>query len=178
MIRLTLQSHASPEDILSRIRTHVPQWRRSEIPEWLPRAGIVSIECRVRNSRFRVWYARRWYTGPLAWLTLRGTVLPEHGGTARIELAVGYWPRWYAALPVIFVFGVLILAAATGPMSWWWLAALAWCLTLPVWMYWDAHAGLTRRSEPQADYLVRRVEAIVAEAPSSAPDATLASTDR
>ena len=162
MIRLALQSPAPPAEVLACIHDHAAQWRASEIPEWAQRAGIIGVECRVRGTQYRLWYTRSGFgfPGPLRWLDLRGTAQPALNGGTRLALSVAYRPRWYAALPAVLMLGLTTLAVADGspwPVA---LLVVGW-LGFVGWLLWDANHGLTRRSEREADYLIRRIEVVL-----------------
>jgi hypothetical protein len=159
MIHIQLKSPAPPVTVLAEIRDHSAQWRLSELPEWAQHAEILAVECRVRGAQYRLWYTRQWYWGPLRWLDLRGTAQPAPGGGTELAFSVGCRPQWYEGLPLVLVLGGLAFIVASAPLLWpMALIVPAW-IGLNGWQLWQTNQHLTRPNEPQADYLVRRLEA-------------------
>ena len=159
MIHLRIRSAAPPTAVLAAIRDYAAQWRLSEVPDWAQRAGILAVECRVRGAAYRLWYTRQAYWGALIWLELRGSAEPAPDGGTQLVLSVGCRPRpsdW-AILAVSCV--VLTFTVAIGALPWPMLLLLPVGFGLQGWLIWETSQSLTRRNEPQADYLIRRVEA-------------------
>lgn len=118
MIRFTLNSVASPPAVLAALRTHAGEWRQSQIPDALRRAGIFSVECRLRDAICILQYARSGGTtlatafDPLAraHLQLRATVVPGPAGGTAVMVDVSYRGHWYAAVAAAcFVGAVAVL---------------------------------------------------------------------
>lgn len=58
MIRFTLHSIAPPRDVLAALHAHAGEWRESQIPDDLRRAGILSVECQIRGAVGTLRYSR------------------------------------------------------------------------------------------------------------------------
>ena len=165
MIKLTLHSPQPPAVILDASRAHAGESRASHIPDALRRSGILAVECKVAANRCTLAYRRRWYAGidRGAPLRLRAAIDPDAQGGTTVRVSVGheaYW-RLTALLGVLFIVaGVALLRFSV------WLITGLWLVVSGLNYAWvrDANRGLTRRSDPEADYLLSRIENAIANA--------------
>ena len=162
MIQFTLHSTASPPDVLAALHAHAGQWRESQIPDDLRRAGIFAVECQIRGAvgilRYSPAITDRFTK---LRLELRATVAADPNGGTLIEVRVGYRPVPYAALVGAVLLSVIAawLFAATP------LAAVApvlfgGILVLNILFIRESNAALLRRERAPA-YLIERLERAV-----------------
>lgn len=174
MILLTLRSPLSPAGVLDALRTHGGEWRESRIPETLRRAGVLSVECRLQGSTCTLSCRRRWY-GPVErarMIRVRAKVLPnlEGDGTV-VQVSARYSTR--TPLLAAISFGLFVVAGVMfSRLPAWLIAGLAvGAVGFQYILLRDANWGLSRAGEPEADYLIRRVEEVVGEAGAASPSA-------
>jgi len=164
MITVELESPRPPATILASLRAHAAEWRESQIPVELRRVGVTAFEGRVEGDTFTLVYERSWY-GLGAWgenLRARATVAPIAAGT-RIYIIVERYLR-DGALPALGGgFLTLIGLLAFGPRALWLLLLPASSLGIPYILGRMATRRMSRTQNPDADYLVRRIEAAVAD---------------
>jgi len=165
VIRLTLHSSQPPTVILGALRARAGEWRESHIPDSLRRYGILAVESKVTSNACTLAYTRRAYSGVDrgAPLRLRAKVDPDPQGGTTVRVSVSREAHWrLAALGLVLC---MVIAVALLRFSVWSVAGLALGVVgLNYAFVRDANRGLTRRSEPEADYLVRRIEDAVAAA--------------
>ena len=164
-IVLTLESPKPPSVVLASIRRLGGEWRESKIRPDLRSDRVLAIEGWVEGSRFRFGYMRRWYWRGEGELRVRGEVLPDARGGSVISVRCGSDP-WPATLFAIPIAGVAMWMFRGDWMAWVFCAFTA----VQVAMIWKGEAGITREN-PQADYLVARIEAAVAAARSGTAEA-------
>ena len=172
MIRFTLHSASSPPAVLATLRMHAGEWRQSQIPAALRRAGIFSVECRLRGTTCTLRYARTSGTtlatafDPLARarLQLRATVLPGPTGGTAVAVDVSYRGQGHAAVAAVcFVGAVAVLLRSAASV-----AAVAFAVGVVGLNYLflrEANRALTR-DELEPAYLIERLEHAVAAAGS------------
>jgi hypothetical protein len=164
MIALELYSAEPPEIVVAALRARAGVWRESEIPPALRRAGITAIECDIRGSTCLLSYERRWYGAGAAGQFLRARAIaePDASGT-RVRVVVECWLRHASLFAIGNGFATFVGIVAFGPIA---LLYLAFPLSIigigSLWMR-VCTRGLSRRSNREADYLVRRIEAAVGE---------------
>lgn len=172
MIRQTLTTGAPPSELLEALRTRAGQWRPSELPDHLQNAGVTSIECRVRDNRFRLWYTWGWRLrnpvtmmqhAPAIGLRVWGTVTPTDTGGSAMTLVVGCRPPWSVMWPLLLASGLALLALVSDTASWPFAAAVAAGAGFSWWRFWSADRELTRSGAPMATYLAERAEAVLAD---------------
>jgi hypothetical protein len=165
VITLTLHSSQPPTLILGALRAHAGEWRQSHIPDELRQAGILAVECKVTRNSCTLAYRRRWYGAVerAARLRLRAEIDPDAQGGTTVRVWVSREAQWRLAALGVFLF--MVVAVALLRFSIWPVVGVALGVTgLNYALVRDANRGLTRRSEPEADYLVRRIEDAVAAA--------------
>mgnify|MGYP001544535550 FL=1 len=112
-------------------------------------------------------YRRRWYYGPERALALRvrATVLPATSGTT-VQIAARYDVR--APRLAALLFGAVTLAGVMlSPFPAWLIVCLfGGTYAFPFLLRRHMNRQLSRVSDPEADYLIRRVEEAVAAAGS------------
>jgi hypothetical protein len=158
-IDFTIESPAPPKAVLDSIRHHAGEWRESRIPSTLRADRVLTIEGYAEGTRYRYGYMRRWYGRGERELHVWGEVRPGPDGGSVVTLRCGYFQRITAV--------VAVLAAAFIACVGWrqWQAWLVVALILSaVYASWLTDETLTRGRNPQADYLVSRIEAAVASA--------------
>jgi hypothetical protein len=158
-IDVTLESPAPPEAVLASIRRLAGEWRESKIPQQLRDDRVLAIEGYVEGAKFRFAYMRRWYGRGEAELHVRGTVRPGDSGGSVVVVHSGTDP-W---LPTIFALAIGSLAVwMLWGDSWRWVVmAMVFAMVAIVWV---GEARISRASNPQADYLIGRIETAVAAA--------------
>ena len=161
MIHLTLHSAASPTEVLAALRTHGGEWRESQIPDDLRRAGVVGVDCETRGSVGSLRYARTTRDlGPV----LSATVATDPTGGTRVDVRVGFRPVPYALFVAAGIFG------AVGS----WMFAGSALVVLPpvmagglvlfnVMLVRQSNAALLSREREPA-YLIERLERALASA--------------
>jgi hypothetical protein len=165
VIKLTLHSSESPALILGALRAHAGEWRESHIPESLRGVGILAVESKITRNTCTLVCRRRAYGGVdrAARLRLRAEIAPDSQGGTTVRVSVSREAHWRLAALGVAVF--MVVAVALLRFSVWSVAGLALCVVgLNYALLRDANRGLTRRSEPEADYLVHRIEDAVAAA--------------
>jgi hypothetical protein len=168
MIVFDIQSSQAPDAVLAALRAHAGEWRESKIPADLRRAGVFAIESRTENANITLRYERSWYGLGARGQSLRAraTVYPAGTG-AEVHVVVDYHIRGlgYSFVATAVVFCAAVVFGATEP------SALL-LLLLPASFLIAARAWsryVTRsisRSDPDADYLVRRIESAVLGTPA------------
>jgi hypothetical protein len=163
VITLTLHATESPPVVLGALGARSGEWRESRIPEGLRRARIIAVDCRVTGNTCTLVYQRRWYAGVdrVAALQLRARVDPDpQGGTiVRVNVSHSRHARSAVFALVFFVVACFTFGGSSG------LAVAGLGLAMAGFNYVlvrDANRGLRRGSDPEADYLVRRIEETLA----------------
>lgn len=74
----TIERHiAAPSStVIATIKAAVASANRAEIPPDLREAGIVGLTGRADDRRFKIWFNRRWVSGEVDTLDLRGEIVP------------------------------------------------------------------------------------------------------
>jgi hypothetical protein len=163
MIELELHSPEPPDIVLASLRARAGAWRESEIPPELWSTGIIGMECKTQGSICELRYERRWYGAGAAGQFLRARAItePEASGT-RVQVVVDCRLRHVTLFALgigfttfmgVVLFGPVALLYAALPLSVMGIGYLWMCAS---------SRSLTRRVDPEADYLVRRIEAVVA----------------
>ena len=158
-IDFTIESPAPPDAVLDSIRHHAGEWRESRIPSALRSDRVLTIEGCVEGTRYRYGYMRRWYGRGESELYVRGDVRPDGAGGSVVTVRCGSFERRTAVVMV----ALTVIFTTAGWREWpAWLVA-AFILTVG-YMNWNSDNTLSRVGNPQADYLVSRIEAAVAAA--------------
>ena len=158
MIRFALHSTASPPGVLAALHAHAGEWRESQIPDDLRRAGILTVECQIHDAVGTLRYSRTTRDlGP----ELSATVAADPTGGTLIEVRVGYRSVPYAAVVAMGLFG------AAGA---WLFAGSSWAVLPPVmaggllafyiFLVRESNAALLPREREPA-YLIDRLERAV-----------------
>ena len=155
-IDVTLESPAPPAAVLASIRRLAGEWRESKIPAALREDRVLAIEGYVEGAKFRFAYMRRWYWRGESELDVRGTVRSGPNGGSIVTVHCGTGSRLAALFSLAF--GAVAVWFFRGGWQGW--AFLGIVVVLAA-VTWRGEAGITRVSHPQADYLVRRIEAAV-----------------
>src|SRR4051812_3151738 len=94
MIRLELESPQLPPVVLAALRARAGEWRESQIPAALKRAGISALEGQVDGDTFTLIYERSWYGlgAEGQYLRARATTSPTAAGT-RVRVVVDHHMR-------------------------------------------------------------------------------------
>ena len=163
MITVDLESAVPPSVVLAALRAHAAEWRESQIPRELRRAGISAVEGWVQGTTFILIYApsTNWAKQWAPYLRARATVSAASGGS-RIHIVVDYDMRDVVMPMIGGGFLTLFAVLAIGPRGLW---ALLWPGSVWAIAYAShrvANGRLSRVGSPPADYLVRRIEAAVA----------------
>ena len=159
-IELYLTSSAAPESVLAAIREDVREWRESVIPRNIREAGALQVVARINSPKFRLRFDRGWVRGRINDpLEVWGSVKSD-GAAGAVVIA-----RCGARGPGIFLSAVFALLAANsllrdGGTAWWVWSLLAAGSALVDWVNDDR----VTRSNPEAEYLVERLEQAVASA--------------
>ena len=162
MIAISFQSPMQPAEIVDALRTRMPLWRESELTPYLRNSGILSVEARVKGLTFVAEYSHS-HRGPETYgtmgLRLRATVvaLPDTG--SRIDTQVRYESPHNVWVGILLAALFVFVASEGLRVGTWWLVGemLAGAAFLYVFQR-DSNLGLSRKSEPAADFLVRRLE--------------------
>jgi hypothetical protein len=168
MIAFDMQRQQSPDDVLAALHSRAGEWRESHIPAELRRAGVLAVESRANGATVTLRYVRSWYglgardQSPRA----RAMVSPAGGGASIRVVVDHHYPVLYYA-PVCAGGALFIVMAfvTNDPF-----ALLP--LILPVSFVvgncaWSRHVSRgILRSDPDADYLVRRIEDAVIGTPA------------
>lgn len=168
MIALELHSPQPPQVVLAALRARAGEWRESQIPRELWSVGISAIECDVRGTTCALHYEHRYRGAGTAGHMLRAlaTVSPDGGGT-RVQVVVKYQLRYMALYVIGSVFATSIGVIVRGPVGLSYLALPLGVIGIYYVYLWAATRSCSRRGDPEADYLVRRIEAAVAGARST-----------
>jgi len=163
MIISIQESSAPPDAVLAALRERVGEWRESRLPEFLRRRGVLAISSEVRGRTCIVaydWPGRGPDHLPLP-VRLVATVTDRADRGSRVQIRCEY----RSGLPVITVMCALLAVvplvafgrnawpAPFAAVSWWTVSAL---------LDRDTRGGPTRKGDPEAAYLVERVEAVIA----------------
>jgi hypothetical protein len=165
MITEKVHSPEAPGAVITALRAHAGEWRESQLPETLKRAGVTGVDCTVDGTTCTLTLRRRWY-GPserLMSLRVRATVRPVQSGTDVQVVAAYHTPgAWVAIIGGSILLIVAVWLLRFSPLV---LGGLALgLLTLRYLLVRDANHGLGRASDAAAEYLIGRVEAAIAEA--------------
>ena len=165
-----IESPAPPNAVLDSIRHHAGEWRESRIPSELRADRVLTVEGYAEGTRYRYGYVRRWYGRGESELHVWGEVRPGRDGGSVVTVRCGSFQR---VTSVIATLGAIAFAVA-GWRAWpMWLVALF--MLGVVYANWRWDETLSRAANPQADYLVSRIEAAVAAAARPGePDARVA----
>jgi hypothetical protein len=164
MIALELHSPEPPEIVVAALRARAGVWRESELPPELRRAGITAIDCEVYRTTCLLTYERRWYGAGAAGQFLRARAIaePEASGS-RVRLVVECRLRHVSLFALGNGFAAFFGIVALGRVA---LLYLAFPLSVIgmgfIWMR-ACTRRLSRRTDREADYLLRRIEAVVAD---------------
>ena len=167
MILSVQESSAPPDTVLAALRARAGEWRESQLPDSLRRRGMLAITSEIRGRSCIVSYDWPGHGPDHLPLPLRvvATVTDRPDGGSRVEIRCQYrsgLARITAMCALVAVVPLLALGQIAWPapiaaVSWWTFAAL---------IDRDTRSGPTRKADPEAAYLVERVEAIVAHAGS------------
>jgi hypothetical protein len=165
MITERLYSPEAPGAVMAALRARAGEWREAQLPEVLKRAGVTGVDCTVDGTTCTLTLNRRWY-GPgerLMSLRVRATILPVQSGTDVQVVAAYHTPAaWFAVIGGTILLIVAVWLLRFPPLV---LGGLALgLLTLRYLLVRDANHGLGRTSNEAADYLIGRIEAVIAEA--------------
>lgn len=170
-IDFTITSPAPPEAVVASIRQHAGEWRESKIPSDLRSDRVLTVEGYAEGTRYRYGYMRRWYWRGERELHVWGEVRPgKHGGSI-VTVRCGTYRRSATVMMVL----VALIVIAIGWRHW-----LTWAVGAVILS--SAYAErlsdrrFSRSQNPQADYLVTRIEEAVAAA--SAPSAAAVTSNR
>jgi hypothetical protein len=161
MITIELHSAESPNAVMASLRAHAGEWRESQLPEALRRAGVISVDSRVSDLTCTLTLSRRGYASSERGriLRVRATVLPAVGGTAVRVVAEYHMPMpLVVGLPILVTVGIWLVRFPPlffgGPVL--------GLLVLYYLLIRDTNGGLTRAANSEVDYLIQRVEDAVA----------------
>lgn len=158
MLTLSLQVPQPPEAVMSALREDARDWRESRIPREIRRGGVLGLTSTFTAAGMLLDYHRDGY-GPLdrsAPLRLRATVAADGGGSV-VRVTVSRTRSPWLSLIGTVIFVVVATAFLQLPA----LLATALSIVLVAFNYWfvrDAERGIERSSDPEVDYLIRRVE--------------------
>jgi len=93
MIRFSLHSPASPTEVVAALRARAGEWRESQIPDELRRAGILGVDCQICDAVGLLRYARITRDSGLE---LRATVTSDPTGGSLVDVRVAYRPVPFA----------------------------------------------------------------------------------
>ena len=158
-IDFTIESPASPNAVLDSLRHHAGEWRESRIPSALRGDRILTVEGYVEGTRYRYGYMRRWYYKGETELVVRGEVRPRPTGGSVVTVRCRLFQRTTAVAVVLLALVIVVLGWRDWPA---WL--IAPFILSAVYTRWRRDRLLSRAENPQADYLVSRIEAAVAAA--------------
>jgi hypothetical protein len=167
MIAFDLQTQEPLEVVLAALRARAGEWRESQIPSALRSAGVLGIESRAEGATITLRYERSWYGLGGRGQSLRARATVFHvGASTRVHVEVDYHIRGLN-------YGLLAGAVEVSVLTM--LIRDPWVLLLvlfPASMFvavraWSRHVTRSMsRSDPDADYLVRRIEAAILGTPA------------
>jgi hypothetical protein len=161
MISFDIQSPQSSSVVLAALRARAGEWHESQIPTELRKAGVFGIESRVDGATLTLRYERSWYgLGARGqFLRARATVYSAGSG-AKVHVAVDYHPWGLTFSSIVASAAVLSAFLIFFGINPWAFFLVLFPLSIMV-----ASLALSRymsqsisRSDPDADYLVRRIE--------------------
>ena len=175
MIVSVQESSASPDTVLAALRERAGEWRQSRLPESFRRRGMLAITSELRGRTCVVaydWPGQGPDHLPLP-LRLVATVADRADGGSRVQIRCEYRSglrvitvmcALLAVVPLV-AFGRIAWPALLAAVSWWTFAAL---------LDRDTRKGPTREGDPEAAYLVERVEAVIANVASERVERSVA----
>ena len=166
MITLELHSPQPPAVVLNSLQERGGEWRKSEIPPELWRAGVAAVECRVQRSTCTLTFKRRWYVPAARSIRVcaRAYVLPDPVGT-RVVLDVAYHnvvSPWLVMLLLGVATGIGVALVRVIGLFLFAVGAASLVLQRSMTTVDDRDFYRTRTYE--AEYLIGRVESAVASA--------------
>ena len=165
MVSLELHSSQVPDAVLAAVRDRAAEWRESQLPPELVRAGVTGIECKIHGGSCTIHYERRWYGPGAPGQFLRGRVTARSDASgSRVYVVVSYHPSEPTLLFLGMGFASLLGSMAFGPRALLLLILPLAIVAIGPLVAWIANRGLTRGTDFAADYLLRRVEQSLAEA--------------
>ena len=161
-IDITLRSRASPEAVLFSIQALGGEWRESSIPAFLRQNRVIGVDSTVNGKRYRVALVRRWYWKGERVLHVRGVVGKDEGGGSEVEVHCGIdSPRTDWVVGALLLFLMIFVSSWRDRI----IVLLFGAITMVINHY--SNGRISRERDPEADYLVRRVEAAVTKASES-----------
>jgi hypothetical protein len=162
MIAISFQSAMQPAEIIDALRTRMPLWRESELTPYLRSSGILSIDAKIRDLTCVAEYSHS-HRGPETMgtmgLRLRATVvaLPDTG--SRIDTQVRYESPHNIWIGIILAALFVFVGSHELLVPDWWIVSQVLAIAALLYAFQrDANLGLSRKSEPAADFLVHRLE--------------------
>jgi hypothetical protein len=162
MVTVTLRVQQPPATILAAFRKNASEWRESRIPTELRGNGIFGVTGAVKHNRCVLKYDRR-RQGSLVPLQGRAVVNPDAENGSIVQLAVAPGLSLPPMLLLAIVFAVLVIKILGMPAVPVTVITAAW-FGFIVFSVRDAERGIDRTENPEVEYLMRRMEEVVAHA--------------